>query len=186
VSPDDLIQHLKDLASLAGLVGLFIGLCQYVRAQRWKQAEFAAKELDKLTTDPLLSLACTLLDWSGRSFEVPSSYHYKLEDSRFEHNWGSLKRSMSAKIAPDDSGGFNSQEVLYRDIFDHLFTYLDRLNHYVEIKLINAEDLRVLRYYLQEVVSPRLADHQPIFNDFIEEFGYEGVFRLCKKLRVSR
>jgi len=139
-----------------------------------------------LTTDPLLSLACTLLDWSGRSFEVPSSYHYKLEDSRFEHNWDSLKRSMSANIVPDDSGGFNSQEVLYRDIFDHLFTYLDRLNHYVEIKLVNAKDLRILRYYLQEVVSPRLADHQPIFNDFIEEFGYEGVFRLCKKLRVSR
>jgi hypothetical protein len=57
---------------------------------------------------------------------------------------------------------------------------------YVEIKLVNAKDLRILRYYLQEVVSPRLADHQPIFNDFIEEFGYEGVFRLCKKLRVSR
>jgi hypothetical protein len=178
------IRYIKDLAQLAGLFGLFFGLFQYARAQRWKQAEFAAKELDKLTTDPLLSLACTLLDWSGRPFETPSSYHYKLEKSTFVHCWKSLERSMHPEIAPDDSGGFSPQEVLYRDIFDHLFAYLDRLNHYVEINLVDTKDLSILSYYLEQIARPRFTDHRPIFDDFIKSFGYDGVLRLRKRLVV--
>jgi hypothetical protein len=176
----------KAVGAAAAIVTFVFGLFQYTKAQRWKRAEFAAKEIDKLTTDPLLSMACTLLDWTGRTLAVPESYKYKAEEDTFVHSWDILEKAMVPGRYPDDGReGFDWQEVLYRDIFDHFFTYLDLLNHYVDIKLISIDDISILKYWLQQVARPEIADKKPIFQRFIREFGYEGVNNLSRKLGVS-
>lgn len=177
---------LKLLGAATALGGLIFGLIQYVKAQHWKRAEFAAKELDKLTSDPLLSMACTLLDWTGRTFEVPASYRFKAEEPSFIHDWSILEKAMTPSLIPDDGrDGFIWQEVLYRDIFDHLFTYLDLINHYVEIKLIKDEDIKILKYWMEQIARSELAGGRSIFYGYIKKFGYEGVNRLSQRLGVN-
>jgi len=177
---------LKAIAAASALAGLFLGLAQYYRAQRWKMAEFAAKELEKLNNDPLLSLACTLLDWEGRTFGVPETYRYKSENSSFIHTWKILEKAMVPSITPDDGqDGFTEQEVMYRDIFDHLFTYLELMNHYVEIKLIRSDDISILKYWFQQIAGSELAHGKPIFQKFLQKFEYIGVNSLSKKLNVN-
>jgi hypothetical protein len=174
----------KAVVAVAAIGTFGFGLLQYTKAQRWKRAEFAAKEIDKLSTDPLLSLACTLLDWNSRTLAVPESYKYKVEKDSFVHSWAILEKAMVPKrLYPDDS--FDWQEVLYRDIFDHFFIYLVRINHYVDINLISVDDISILKYWLQQIDRPEMADKKPIFHGYIRKFGFAGVNNLSRKLGVS-
>jgi hypothetical protein len=182
----DLEPTLKILGSVTALGGFIFGLCQYVKAQHWKRAEFAAKELDKLNSDHLLSMACTLLDWTERKFAIPDAYKYKAEEPTFIHNWAVLEKAMVPGLVPTDGRpGFSWQEVLYRDVFDHLFTYLDLVNHYIEIKLIKVDDVKILRYWLEQISHSELAGGRPIFRSYLKKFGYDGVNRLSQKLDVN-
>jgi hypothetical protein len=175
------------IIGLLGTLGtLLAGVYQYAKAQKWKRSEFAAKELDKLNNDPILSLACTFLDWTGRAFVVPEAYKHKISKGTFIHDWDTLAKAMAPDIKPDDGReGFTWQEVLYRDVFDHLFTYLVLLNHYVEIGLVSKKDIFILKYWLEQITGSPLADHKPIFEGYIESFGYRGVNELSRKLGVS-
>jgi hypothetical protein len=176
---------IKAAPSIIAIIGFCVGLSQYIKAQHWKRAEFASKELDKLNSDHLLSMACTLLDWDGRTFAVPDSYKYKAEEPSFIHNWAELEKAMVSDIRPVDAPGFTWKEVLYRDIFDHYFNYLDLINHYIEIKLIKINDVKTLRYWLIQIAGSPLANEKPIFQDYIIKFGYEGINRLSNKLGVA-
>jgi hypothetical protein len=175
----------KAVGAAAAIGTLMFGLWQYMKAQRWKRAEFAAKQLEKLTTDPLLSMACTLLDWADRTLKVPECCKSKTEADTFVHDWAVLETAMAPGLWPDGREGFQWQEVLYRDIFDHFFTYLDMLNHYVDIKIISVDDLSILKYWLEQINRPELAARKPIFQGFIRRFGFEGVTALSRKLGVS-
>lgn len=63
-----------------GLAGLIFGLYQYYRAERWKRSEFAAKQNEKLLTDPILVLCLKFLDWSELRIAVPEEYKVYTKD----------------------------------------------------------------------------------------------------------
>lgn len=50
--------------ALAAIAGFFFGLYQYRKAQKWKRLEFAAGQLQRLTTEPDLVLAMMFLEYS--------------------------------------------------------------------------------------------------------------------------
>jgi len=59
-----------------GTGGLAFGLYQYFITQKWKKSEFAASQIEKLFTNPVLSMCSTCLDWSPRKIQVPEDYKY--------------------------------------------------------------------------------------------------------------
>jgi hypothetical protein len=74
--------------------------------------------------------------------------------------------------------------VLYRDLFDHFFGYLGRINHYIDIELITAKDVSSIEYWLKQIASPRF-ERTLVFHDFIQFYGYVGVIDLMKKYGIK-
>ncbi len=74
--------------------------------------------------------------------------------------------------------------VVYRDSFDRLFQYLENLDHYIDIGLIEAGDIAPIRYWLEQVRRNRFT-RQPLFAKFIEHYRYEGVIALMKKFDIQ-
>jgi hypothetical protein len=175
----------KDLVSILGLAGaaaaFTVGLYQYRVAQKWKKSEFAARLLEQLSKDPLLATCCRLLDWSARKIPVPEQYQALTEEAALLHDWDALIEAM----APEErKPTFGWQGVLYRDLFDHLFSYLERINHYITIRLITVDDVASLEYWLRQLADPRFVE-TPVFVDFLERYEYSGVFELMHKFNIE-
>ena len=169
------------IAVFGGSVGFAFGLYQYYIAQKWKKSEFAARLIEQLSKDPQLSTCCKLLDWSTRSFPVPQQYRALTEESTFFHNWETL---VAAMMPEQDRGPFEFQEMLYRDLFDHFFHYLERINHYITIRLITINDVVSLEYWLRQLAFPRFVE-VPVFIDFLQTYEYSGVFELMHKFKID-
>ncbi len=177
----------KAAGAWIALGGFLFGVYQYAKAQRWRKAEFAAKELEKLNSDQVLGLACIFLDWSSRSLNTPDNYKEKAGTSTFIHTWQIMEKAMVGDLAPTDGrDGFDWQEVLYRDVFDRYFTYLDMINHYLNIGLIEKKDVATLKYWLEQINKSQLANGKSIFEDYMNYFGYEGVLELLSKFRIRK
>ena len=143
----------------------------------------AAKQLEMLSSDPKLVMCCRFLDWAKRTVPVPAGFKIYTSEESFKHEWGTLTEGMR----PESEGGsFPFPQVLYRDYFDYFFTYLERVNHYIEINLFTVDDVSSLRYWLGRIASP---PHAPKgrpdpFRGFVEGYGYTGVVELMKRFSI--
>lgn len=162
---------------LLGLAGFAFGLRQYAIAQRWKRSELAASILEQLVTDPQLALACQMLDYRVRKMVVPESFREMATEKTFIHDWQILPSGLTSE---NELTRFDWLQTLYRDIFDHFFAYLERVNHYVRIGLIDIRDLQSLDYWITQIREPRFAS-EPVFIRFIEAYEYSGVLELMDR-----
>lgn len=170
------------LSAFLGIVGLLFGLLQYYKAQQWKKSEFAAGLLEQLWSNPDLALCCIFLDWKARRIPVPEKYRVFTEDTSFVHRWEDLTRALSSD---EEEANFVFPLVLYRDVFDQFFTYLDRISHYINIGLFDVKDVQSLAYWLKQLKSSRYAIKDPAtgktinsFLKFIEAYDYKGTKNL--------
>lgn len=154
-----------------GLGGLLCGLYQYWIAQKWKKSEFAASIVEKLVDDPKLALACQMLDYERRKMIYPEEFQKITGTIFFEHNWESLRIGLATE---DTIYEFDWQQTLYRDVFDHLFIFLDKVNGYISINLIDINDVVGLKYWINQIEHPRFSEND-IFTKFIKYYGYDGV-----------
>ncbi len=168
------------LGVIGGSIGFSVGLYQYYIAQKWKRSEFAAKLLEELANDERLSTCCKLLDYSTRSLPVPEHYRTLTSEKTFIHNWNTLSHAMKPE---SQVGEFDWQEMLYRDLFDYFFSYLERVDHYISIQLIDVNDVSSLSYWTEQIASPRFV-RQPVFMDFLEAYEYDGVLKLMNKFNL--
>ncbi|MHA2313442.1 MAG: hypothetical protein ACXADF_18335 [Candidatus Thorarchaeota archaeon] len=171
------------VATIVGLMTLMFGLYKYSIAQRWKRSEFAGNQLMLLSTDRELELCCKFLDWSAFRFTVPEKYHDVATEKTYVHKYSILYVAMRPE---EEQEVFPGLTYVYRDLFDRFFTYLERINHFIDIKLISVDDVRSLEYLLKEVLSPRFAHkgQEDLFHDFLKRYEYDGVFELMKKFNI--
>lgn len=168
------------------IVGGFFALYQYYKAQQWKKSEFAASILEKLSSDPELSMCCTFLDWSHRRLLVPEKYRVLTDEIAFTHNWATLVEALRSESERAD---FDFPLVFYRDAFDSFFTYLDRIDNYLSIGLFSINDVSSLAYWLSQLQNPRFANvtsDEPIaepFMTFMKTYQYTGALNLMKRFR---
>lgn len=168
-------------ASFIALLGFFLGLRQYKINQKWKKSEFAANLLNRLLDDEYLNLCCAILDWANRKFPVPEKYQNILRSKSFLHRGDLLAAAM---IPENEKVGFTTIEVLYRDLFDHFFAYMELINHFIKIKLISINDVWQLRYWVEQIAKPRFAG-EPVFDKFLKYYGYSGVIELIGKFKIK-
>jgi hypothetical protein len=180
----DVLEVVGTVLALAALIG---GLYQYAVAQKWKRAEFAAAQLQLLSSDPELDLCCKLLDWSGRASSVPEKYRDLTNDKLFVHDWPTMKQAMLPEEA-SERAQWAWQHMMYRDLFDHFLDYLERMNHYIKIRLISAGDVGSLRYWLEQLDRPRFlpANEQQLFRIFIDRYHYDGVRELMSLFLANK
>jgi hypothetical protein len=182
--------ELKDAVSVVGAVlgfgGLGFGLYQYYVAQKWKRAEFAAEQLEKLSSDPDLELCCKLLDWAVRISPVPERYASLTAEKTLVHDWSIMREAM---LPEEDSAQtqWGWQHMMYRDVFDKFFDYLERINHYISIRLISEKDVSSLSYWLRQIACPRFlpSEESSLFVRFVERYGYDGVTQMMQRFRAE-
>jgi hypothetical protein len=166
---------------LIGGGGLAFGLYEYHVGQKWKRAEFAGRQLERLSDDPILARCCLFLDYSTRKMSVPAEYLVFTKEESFIHNWDTLEKGL---LPEEDKGRFDWQEVMYRDSFDRFFAYLERIDHFISIRLIDQEHVSSLEYWLEEVAKSRFSK-SPVFVNFLERYGYDGVLKLMDRFQIQ-
>ncbi len=175
------MQSWLSFGTILGVAGSVFGLYQWLIAQRWRKAEFAAAQLQRLSSDPALLACCRALDWDSRTLQVPERWRIEKDELTFQHDWKELLPGMQ----PENQKKFFSRtQVIYRDLFDELFTYLEQINHFIGIGLIRTEHVESLSYWLRELANPRFGS-PTTFIPFIEHYQYTGVLELMKRFKVN-
>jgi hypothetical protein len=204
---------------ILGVAGFFVALRQYKTglkqhrtAQTWKRSEFAAKLLEKMSSDWRLVLCGRLLDWQRRPMPIPRHYRPAIGRKVFRHEWCALADAMrgTCEADPDDDdealqhgtagraeprppaavtpNEYSWRQVIYRDVFGTFFDYLARIDHYISIGLITQNDVKELEYWLKAIADPPFevnsVEASP-FAQFVDQFGYEGVGRLLEKFQIT-
>jgi hypothetical protein len=170
--------------ALIALGGLAFGLYQYYIAQKWQRSEFAAKQLELLTSDRAIAFCCTVLDYSERRLPTPPEYSVFTDDKSFVHTPQLMVEGLRLETGADH---FEWPLVLYRDSFDRFFDYLEAINHYISIGLFRTRDVSNLKYWLHQLACPRFVPEGQnlVFVSFISAYNFQGVTCLMKRFGVE-
>jgi hypothetical protein len=166
----DWIQAISWAAAGAGVIVAFLKYWSEVRAGReqraadlrWRQAEAGKSLNDEMLTDPKAWAAMQMLDYSGRTFDLPSG-----EQVPITHN------DVADALGPKTEN-LTEKQVFIRDSFDSLFYYMAMLEHYIASTLIRSEDVAYpLDYYV-----PLLAQFKAQVSSYLSRYKLTrtGVF----------
>lgn len=141
---------LELVVALAAIAGFFFGLYQYRQAQTWKRLEFAAGQVQRLTSDPDLVLAITFLEYSKMEIPLPEKYAKITKTDTFEHDSSQLSRIMEP-----DHFERTTEYFVYREAFMRLFEYLEQIYQFIEMRLVKASDVKGITWILRQIAQPR-------------------------------
>lgn len=188
---------IPSIVAFFALTTLINSLLEYQRAQRWKRTEFAAQQMEMLLKDPLIKFCCITLDWEERFISPPPGYEYITEQnqvnnrifhSRHDH-WNGLRlvneprkdwaQSPDTQQVSDDIESYTPLEGLYRDAFDHFFSYLESIEYFLEVDLIDKTDVAPLHYWLKLLAS------NVVYIKYIHQFQNCGVLKLMHRFNID-
>lgn len=183
-------QHETFWKMISEIVGTFVtlavfsfGILQYKKAQDWKRTEYARALLAMLVSDSDLSLCRILMDWSPRRVQIPQRYvdlmHAEEAKTTFTHGWTELSAALNK------SKGFSITEIMYRDVFDTFFTYLEEISHCIKLKLVSCDDVKGIQYWVEKVVRLRaVGSDELVFRRFVETY-YPDFSDLMESFRMT-
>lgn len=162
---------------------LLKGIYEYSKAQKWKKAEFVAKEIKDFNADFDIMRALTLLDW--KFSEIPLREN-EIENKKMLHFEEELLIN-ALKIPP--SGlilEFTNEEALIRKIFDVLFDRLLMYEHYIKTGLIKIDDIKLyLEYWISILANSENSMKSLTFKiqlyDYLKQYGYSELFTFYKR-----
>jgi hypothetical protein len=150
-----------------------IGLWQYRTAQKWKRTEFAAAMLKELNADEDLKACCFVLDYPSRCVVLEDRKDSKRETTILMHERRKLRDAM---VLEPPRPKFTEEQIIYRDLFDRLFTYFAQVEHACAQHLIKPGFVRPLHYWLEKILVVR--DEGDIFGPFIAKY-HPSVLKLA-------
>jgi len=180
----DQVKLVVSVLAFGGTVwALVFGFRQYIRAEKWKRAEFLAKEMKEFFANDKISTALLLSDWGNRHIRLRALTNpgdstltnvtrqmqiaALLPHSVVEKTLGSDTEAPSderesADQAEAQSEGdeprlrrFTREQAIIRDCYDAYLDGLERFGSYLSTKLVTVEDLKpYLNYWIEDLVSP--------------------------------
>jgi len=162
----DLVQIIAwVVAIVGGLVAAFKALDetrenrrQRVRELRWKKVELAREIIDKLYASKRFHDALTMVDWTGRDYEVAPNNVQQVV-------WEDLPSALRLWEEPI---AFDEKEVYIRDCFDELFDGLNLLEHYLRTDLLDFNDVEFpMASYIGKIV-----ERGDDVSRFMNHYGY--------------
>jgi hypothetical protein len=140
------------VASIGGVAAALWAVIQFQENRRWKQSELARNVVDAMWADPGCRDAMVMIDWSNRQFTLHTgdkariTRHELVTALRTDHVAGKNREELR----------FKAKEVFIRDCFDSLLDGFQRLQHYIDIKLIRFDDVeQQLDYAVAELSGLR-------------------------------
>ena len=161
-----------------GIFAFSSGLWQYMKAQKWKRAEFVANSINEFDSQEEIQNAKLMLDWNSRVIVLhcigfPDGLEFEFDDDLL----------CKALKPHTEISGFSDNEVAVRDTFDRFFDYLEKFDHFIESGLVNAIEFKpYLRYWLNLIGNENSGRKRPIVIKaiwkYIDYYGYTGVQKL--------
>lgn len=167
-------EHQLTIFGLIGtVIALVFGYVQYRKADRWKRAEFLAKELKEFFDDPDVKNVLLMIDWGSRRINLlhiddKNPERYPLVTRRLQvsalmphtllvSNGGSDAEGekMSESSGSEDwTSKFSVEEARIRDSYDRFLDYLERFASYVQSKLVSVKEIDpYLRYWINDIAA---------------------------------
>jgi hypothetical protein len=135
------------VASVGGVFVAYKGVREMRETRLWRKTELAKKILDEIWADERCTNAMVLLDWSNREFAIDS-------DDRVRISRTEVQTALS-RTEPNELK-FSKKAVFIRDCFDSMLDALQRIEHYIEIDLIDFNDVKYpLEYTVDELTGLR-------------------------------
>jgi hypothetical protein len=148
------------------------------RELRWKAAATAKELISEIHHSFYASTAVAMLDWWGctRTYPVLREGVKLVSEGdaggRVQISTAEIREALEEKRGP----AMTEKNVFIRDCFDWFFYYVDRLEHYAEVKLVYSEDVfPVFAPYVKLMAAER-----ETFRPFVEGHEYPGAMRFFK------
>lgn len=180
--------QLKALALVGAAIAFIVGLLQYRKAQRWKRAEWVAEEMKEFFGDPRVRAALCMIDWGARRVELyPDRKTVKerfvvVTDDRLAEALEDHERRPN---------GFTEDEATMRDVFDHFLDRLERIQSFVEARLVEISDVApYLHYWAVDIMGAQSndpsVDRLVQLRNYIRRYRYAGVDTLLRNIASGR
>lgn len=169
------------------LIAFGVGLYQYHKAQLWQRSQFVAQQMSAFFADPCIKSALLLLDYSRIRLTSAGTRAKEGEEGRVFDD-ALLIHSLRLHTAfQNEEERFNQSEMLARESFDALFTWLESFDHFLVAGLVTSKDLSpYLRYWLKIMADPKSGWKPPEYyaavSRFITGYGYHGVRHLIGQI----
>jgi len=170
------------LKVIGGFAAFLLGLSQYVRAQRWKRAEFVAAQIKEFEDNVKVNAALMMLDWSDRKIAFPSDELGKVVMIMVNE-----ETLCSALLPHEVVSSFSRKEAAIRDCFDRLLDGYVRLQNFIESRLVSTKEVEPYLEYWTKLMAGKMKDrHAPHFytllHQYIAHYHFLGARRLIKSL----
>ena len=179
------------------ITALLFGVFQYRRSERWKRAEFVAKEVKEFESNPVVRNALLMIDWGVRkvnlNFVPNEQFDNYIEVTRemqrkalMPHPYKTIDDSECSGDDPEGPvRGFTSVQALIRDAYDALLDRLERFGNFVRSGLVSKEEFEpYLIYWLQSMTANEGSKEDRAWRlallTYISFYRYSGVKHLFK------
>lgn len=177
--------YIELFLAVIALITLIIGLLEYIKAQKWKRMEFLSNEIKEFNSNFNVKRAFLMLDWS--LYKIPLAENEIANKSYFLFNDDILKSALEVNINKNSENGlieFTEVEAIIRLIFDTLFEQLSTFQNHIDNGLIQHKDIKPYIIYYIEIIANRNNNRKDLttkvkLRNFIENYGYDQVKRLC-------
>jgi hypothetical protein len=183
MSARDLIALTGVVVSVLGFGGTLFALWrayrQYVQSEKWKRAEFVAKEIEKFESNPYVKNAKLMLDWCSRKINLYLIPNPTPEEEVLIDAWivGRALETHDRALTP-----FNRAEAAIRDTFDVFLDHLDRFGKFIVSGLVTKEEFEpYLCYWIDLITGDEQSDSriakaiQAALFRYIKFYRYRGV-----------
>jgi len=181
------------LTLLVGTVGGTVAYLSYRRNEKWKRAEFLAKEMKDFFADERVQQTMTMIDWGARRIRLASPD--SLDGVVVAVNRSLQSRALrphnilgsdftEADLTEQPNGEFfqryTESEASIRDCYGRFLDGLETFSKYVESDLCEVEALRpFLGYWIAVMQSPETGNAECAWKasllSYIHFYRYEGV-----------
>jgi hypothetical protein len=175
---------LKNPAPLIAAVAFIAGLLQYRQAQKWKRAEWVAKEMKEFYDNPVVHRAMLMIDWEGRTFAFPEESPEtgtRLVRVTDDVVTGALR------LYQMDQADFTTDEVVIRDTFDELLDGMEMFASFRAAGLVTAKDIKpYLAYWIEKIRSADTSGEPKRLvqlRAYIQNYGYSGIQKMFQDYR---
>jgi hypothetical protein len=77
------------------------------------------------------------------------------------------------------------EHVIYRDVFDHFFQYLEELDHYLSVNLAQPRDIMPISYWLKPICFQQFDVEPNPFPAYLTKYRYVRVLDLIKRFGLN-
>lgn len=164
---------LKFVTAAGALFAAMWAIYEWRRSQRWKKAVLAKEIHDKIFNDPLSVNALGMIDWEKLNISAADQKKYNLSTN--EINSEMIRNALKTK--PKDHQ-YSPEEKFIRVCFGKLYDNLEHLQHYIDIDLVDYDDVSYPFAWYARSVHEGWEFH----GQYLEFCDYPKTIRLIKRL----